>query len=365
MAETQDWFAQNAPSVNTKPSPGPYGDVYRDRANLPPVDAALLSRQPTREPSMHAPAANEPVTVADLKADPLGSMTRIGSMLKKDLTDPKLWLSAAAMYFGPKVFNVAAPIIARAVQGAPAAAVRGVSSMADMVSPDAVGIVSPRLGKVFEVAQKLRAAQPAPTAPVTSPAEMPAAGGTPLPRGLPPPEAPPSPRPSGVVIRPPATPGATASLLPDGANVPPATPEYYPQKFLNETAIQARRQGVTLGDADYALAKGMVEQGHSPQEAVQAIVQARTAPPPAAPAAAASAPATPPPFRLPQKLKLSSDESTLYAALRKQGKSDQQILQAIEAQRALAAQLGGPSSQAVRAAVKDRNATGQWSPEQP
>lgn len=51
------------------------------------------------------------VTLGDLIEDPKASIYKIGSLIGKDLSDPKLWMSAAAMYFGPKMMARVAPAV--------------------------------------------------------------------------------------------------------------------------------------------------------------------------------------------------------------------------------------------------------------
>src|SRR4030095_10148826 len=148
---------------------------------------------------------DRPVTLGDLWDEPEASIQRIGRIVKKCATDPKTWVGLAAMYFGPKVLPLALPAIGQAVRstlGGGAAVgrgvVRGTAAIGDVVSPDVVGILSPRLGKVLDVAQRARAALPTPTA-ATEPPPVPA----PVPSGPPPamnepagPDAPPTrPRP--------------------------------------------------------------------------------------------------------------------------------------------------------------------------
>lgn len=79
------------------------------QAGLPNTPASSSSSQ-----TMTATHDTDPVTLGDLMADPSGSMKRIGLSVKRDVSDPKLWLALAASYFGPKAFSAAAPIVARA-----------------------------------------------------------------------------------------------------------------------------------------------------------------------------------------------------------------------------------------------------------
>jgi hypothetical protein len=122
------------------------------------------------------------------------------------------------------------------------------------------------------------------------------AGGTPPPAG-----PPPSPVPAGSPV----------------VAAPPATAANYPQKFLNEVAIQARRQGVTLTDADYQAARVLTQQGKTAAEAVAQIA------PPVVP-----------------KPRLTSAEASTYMRLRASGKTDAEAKAAIEAARTFQDQFG-------------------------
>lgn len=137
MPETQDWFASNAPMP--PPTPPPVGN-----------------------PTMHAPTGNEPVTLGDLKEDPIGSMQRIGSLLKKDATDPKLWMGLAASYFGSKALPFVMPAIARSMSSVG----RGVKAVGGVLEPGDIGIVSPRLGRAADLAGRVRGAMQPPASPV-------------------------------------------------------------------------------------------------------------------------------------------------------------------------------------------------------
>jgi hypothetical protein len=220
----------------------------------------------------------------------------------------------------------------QAVKGAGDIALSGAAKVGDVVDPDVIGAISPRAGKVVELAQKVRdaraaaaakVAQAAPAAEaapsvapeaVAAPPVRPAAVAAPesVPGGTPPPAGPPlSPAPAG---------------SPAGA-VPPATPEFYPQKFLNEVAIQARRRGMTLTDADYAAARALTQQGKTAAEAVaEAVAEI-------APAEASAASVVPKP-------RLTSQEASAYMKLRAAGKTDAEAKAAVEASRAFQEQFG-------------------------
>lgn len=63
------------------------------------------------------------------------------------------------------------------------------------------------------------------------------------------------------------------------------------------------------------------------------------------------------------KVTLRAAEAKEYLRLLKAGKSSSEAMQLIEAQRALVARLGLPSSETVRGSVAERNVTGRWSTE--
>lgn len=175
-------------------------------ATPPPASA------PADGPRMGPPTGNEPVTLGDLKADPLGSIQRIGALLKKDATDPKLWAGLVVSYLGSKALPYAMPAIAKSLGSLG----RGAKAIGGVVEPGDIGIISPRIGKAVDLAARVRGAM-APAAkvnapPATSPVES-VSGGTPPPAGPPPAEAP--------AVSP-------KNSLPD-------------QKALNEQAIAQRR----------------------------------------------------------------------------------------------------------------------------
>lgn len=120
-----------------------------------------------------------------------------------------------------------------------------------------------------------------------------------------------------------------------------ATSALSPQRIQNELGLVARRTGAKLSEAEYSTAAELVAQGKSPAEAIASTIgeRGRTL-----------------------KATFTAAESKVYTRLRDAGKNDREALAAIEAQRALAARLGTPSSESVRQAVKSRNETGQWKP---
>lgn len=150
-----------------------------------PSAATLLQAPPSGNPTMHAPTGNEPVTLGDLKEDPVGSLQRIGSLLKKDATDPKLWIGLAVSYFGPKALGMIAPTVAKAAAS--------VSRGAAAIEPgDVIGMIPrPRsVDAAIKVAQKVGTAmrtpaEAAPTAPPETVAASPAPAAGPPPESVP------------------------------------------------------------------------------------------------------------------------------------------------------------------------------------
>lgn len=235
----------------------------------------------SRETSIRAVNASDPVTLADLQDDPVQAMQRIGQQLKRDLSDPKLWATAVAMYFAPSIVSRAMPVAMRAAGAVKSGAgkvaaggIRGAAAVGDVVSPDVIGIVSPRMGRAVETAQRLRGAMPTASEPVAAP------------RGVP--ESPAAP------VESTAPPQSLAESTPR----PP--PGKSPQQVLNEEAIARRR-------AEYA---------------------ATQAPAPSA----ATAPL--------QQAGLRLDQVQEYRRLIQMGKSTREALEILQQQVAFAEQFG-------------------------
>jgi len=170
----------------------------------PPAGAHPEARMSAAEPGLGFGADPERVTLGDLRSDPVDAMTRIGASLKRDLSDPKFWIQAAAMYFALKVVEQALPVVAKAASGMAKGAVRGtvsgVAAVGDAVSPDVIGMVSPRVGKAVDFAQRMRTAMsptsaPSPDAGHVSLPGYPRVTQTPAPAAAPV-AAPPAPRPT-------------------------------------------------------------------------------------------------------------------------------------------------------------------------
>lgn len=112
--------------------------------------AAGIAAAPPNNARMHAPTATDPVTLGDVMDNPAAAFQRIGASLKRDATDPHLWLSLAASYFGPKVVPFAAKAIGAGLKGAKA--------VGGVLEPGDLGIVSPRVGKAIDLAGRVRGA---------------------------------------------------------------------------------------------------------------------------------------------------------------------------------------------------------------
>ncbi len=128
------------------------------------------------EPTMaHISAEPEdrPVTLGDLRDDPGNAISRIGTILKKDVSDPRLWIGLAASYFAPKMLDTALPIVARAAANTKAVVGElATPSMAKDLGITALGDsrVNAGLRVVGRVRSALQGAQSSETAPPSAPA---------------------------------------------------------------------------------------------------------------------------------------------------------------------------------------------------
>lgn len=268
-----------------------------------------------------------PVTVGDLVDNPIEAISRIGTILKTDLSDPKTWLQAGLMYFGPKVFSRAVPMLAKAQaqasmpqpaapQPAAPAPPGVVSRMASAVQPkdvEMLPVVGRPLGQAVDFLGRMKAAVRG-----AAPAEAPAAA-------APPPGVEPSA----------PTPQASASV--SAATGSPKAVQS-PQRIQNELGLAARRAGVTLTEPQYQQAAELVKQGQVPTEAVLSIAK---------PAAAV-------------KEKLSGAEFQAAQSLIEKGLASDVALKTVLGQREFAARFGLPTNETVRTKVATRNATGRW-----
>jgi hypothetical protein len=179
-------------------------------------------------------------------------------------------------------------------------------------------------------------APPTPTLPV---AAAPASTGAPIVDTPPPPPATASPAsPAAAPGRRPLSPGHTLDL--------PMAQRTKGQQSVSwvqsDLGIAARRQGVTLSDAESTAAETLMrDHGVSANEAVQTVGQLQAK-------------------RTPSGLTLSPEEASQFDALKQQGQSGAQAEAAILKLRTLAKKLKTPSSDQVTDAVKRRNETGRW-----
>jgi|SRR6185295_17152256 len=216
---------------------------------------------------------------------------------------------------------------AQAVKAVPGAAVRGavkgVAAVGDVVDPDVIGVVSPRVGKAVELAQKMRTKLPAGVAPVAAEdaTSLPGypRGGTARPPDFyrameePASAAPKAARAAAPVDEFTAARTAKAGKLPD-------------QKALNEAALAARRSAYQAQ-----------QQGAPPT------------PPPAGPVVAASG-----------KMQLTAPEMKEFTRLIAKKMPLEDALTAVKQMRSLAAKLGGATDAQVSAAVAHREVSGKW-----
>lgn len=176
-----------------------------------PVDAAVSHPEAlmgASQPGLAWKGDSSAVTLQDVVDNPGEAFSRIGASLKRDLTDPKLWLMAAASYFAPKVFNVAAPTIARTA----AAASRGVGEVAtpgmakDLATMVGGSRVNAALSAAGRVAKGVKAIAngPAVAEPVAAPSAAPPVAAAPAPAPPAPAAEPPAPAPAPVAASAPA-----------------------------------------------------------------------------------------------------------------------------------------------------------------
>lgn len=387
---------QTLPQLVRKKYPGVYDDLsdfeldQKVRAKYPGVYDDLPT--PAAKPDPRAPSMGPAVRGTALPADtqfsgfgtalqggpqgtletalhtPLGHPTGVEAI--DDLTTPANLILLGTQIV-PRAGRYALTKLHKLLQSTPE------------IASDVLGLISPRSAHALRVAQrvsdaaakgqgisaadealllkqglsrqaiaKLRAqmAEQAATSPGGASAAAPAAA---APATVPPPA--PSPRPSAgsPAVPPPAAPSASQT-----AGAPPATVnvlkgetlnlpasqrtagQMSDQWIANDIAVAARRARVALSPKEAETAARLVKAGGaSPLEAVQSSQRIR---PPAAPG----------------KPKLTAAETAVAQKLMAAGKTPAQALEAVEAMRALGAGL--PSSRAVDAAVKARNATGRW-----
>jgi hypothetical protein len=114
-----------------------------------------------------------PVTSVKQQVQAIG---RIPDAIRASATDPVGWGHDVGVLTGTTELGLAAPKI---LSGGAKATVRGGGALADTVSPDLVGAVSPRLGNALRVLQKMRNATttatdtPVHTPPIAGPMTIP------------------------------------------------------------------------------------------------------------------------------------------------------------------------------------------------
>jgi hypothetical protein len=167
-------------------------DIPRDTRGRPLVSSSLSDGPPSNLEQMLGPLAH-PQTFTDfarLLTLPVDTVRRAAA-------------SAVAMAGAKGLLGSARQLPEAAARGA----VNATAAVGDVVSPDVIGAVSPRAGKVVEIAQRIRDAQRG-AAPAVAAESVPAAAPAAAPTVLPP--------------------GTGVNNLPD-------------QKALNEAALAARR----------------------------------------------------------------------------------------------------------------------------
>jgi hypothetical protein len=194
------------------------GDTFSRRGGAS-SQAMISAPDATAEPDV--------VTLGELRDNPKAAMQRIGAILGKDATDPKLWLTLAASYLAPKVFSAVAPTLGKAAAGA-----RGLATTGMVKDLATVGLGEGRVGAGLRIAGRVAdavrpAAVAAPEPAVSSPQPVQATGTSMTPALMPTLRAAPAPEPVQPSPAPePAIPGARGKS---------------PQQIANETALAARR----------------------------------------------------------------------------------------------------------------------------
>lgn len=214
----------------------------------------------------------------------------------------------------------AASATAQALRSAPGAAARGVvngtAAVGDVVDPGVIGALSPRTGKLVELAQRIRAARAA-AAPTITPAVADTAA----------------------VVEP----AAAAPIVDEftaARTARQAAPGGLPdQRALNEAALAARRAAYQAS-----------QRGAAPIAAEAApVTEAAAIPPPVGPVVKASG-----------KMQLTAPEMKEFSRLLARKIPPADALAAVRQMRELAARLGGASPSEVAKAVAQREATGKW-----
>lgn len=323
------------------PIQAPAGKVYLDDEGNPiapadpKVDPAVLARLQAEIQPMpsHQPPLN--VRLGE------GAMNEAAGYNEMGLSGFLQGITAPLMVGGAARAVMAAPTLL----GRAAALVPPVAAIAGQEAADAMGV--PKWLSVPAAMLLSRGRKPA-ARPTTGTREVaPPAKDAVLFRQNP---APASAAPASPVASPPAAPAppaapTPASSAPATAATSTAAPRLSPQQIRNEVGIAARRSGTKLSDQEMAQADALVAQGKSPTDAVAQVIASQ------AKAATSGAVA---------KIKLSAAEGKVYMQLRGKGKTHEEAVSAIDAQRKLAGSMGTPSSEEVRSRVAQRNVTGRW-----
>lgn len=224
--------------------------------------------------------------------------------------------------------------------------IRAGAALGDVVSPDLVGVVSPRLGKGLEIAQKLRdrgTVQNAAPAPV--PQRPPRAGSFEEFMG-----ATPERRAEIKAARADyfssgrrATPEASAPRSAASSGAPPAAMPPSPARSTPPPSA-----GMRLTPEESQALQSLLAEGYQEADVLQAIASQRPVARPSAPKPATSKPT------------LNAAEAKEYQRLLGRGLKPEKALELIEQQRAYTQGKGLPTSEQTRQAVKDRNTSGRW-----
>lgn len=252
------------------------GDDVTDLMNAAPVAV------PHPEAKIGAPSPDAPVTLGDLRADPVAALKRVGAILGKDATDPKLWMGIAASYFGPKLFNAAAPVVARAASGVASGAIKvapeiikhGSTAAGAYVGGPAGAVIGRTVGE--SLAERMGPkpiVSPEPTGPVSTAGYPRLTVSEPAVATAPPPV-----QPSAPATPPPVAPDQATPA--PAFNAPRLVPS--PQKLARELGIAARRAGVTVTAADDVAVLQAVRGGADPAAAIADVIAAKAPTDPAA-----------------------------------------------------------------------------------
>lgn len=300
------------------------------------------------DPKWQKPAA----MLATFPADVLASLAEMFS-------SPETVASAPGAL---KAVDAVGTAATAAAKGVPKAAINATAAMGDAIHPDVIGVISPRAGRVVELAQRLRDKFSMPPAKASLPPRL--AGKAPalenvltdavnevrtaspssvsLPggntwraEGAVPTAAPARP---AAPAAPSAAPPAPAPRAPVRPAAPPAAPP------IQLTAEEA--------DAVQAL----VKEGYPEDDVVRELLKQRPAqPPPPTPAAPATTPDT-----APISAGWGAAESKEYVRLRNAGKSDREARELIRGQLAMRQRFALPTAEQVQNAVTERNESGRW-----